>query len=133
MAVEQKLYTVEEFEQFVNLPENADKRFELINGEIIVAYAPVPDHQAAVLSTAILLRSIVPNGRVFIAPLEVYLDEHNLPQPDVTWVAENSKCVIAPKRLEGPPDLVVEVLSPSTSRYDKTFKFLLYEKHGVRE
>jgi Uma2 family endonuclease len=133
MAVEQKLYTVEEFERFVNLPDNADKRFELINGKPTFRASHTPGHQLLVGNMSYLLRQLVPNGRVCIAPSEVYLDDQNLPQPDVLWIAENSKCVIAKKRLEGPPDLVVEVLSPSTAHYDKTFKFLLYEKYGVRE
>jgi Uma2 family endonuclease len=65
--------------------------------------------------------------------LSVYLDDENIPQPDVIWIAPNSKCTIGEKYLIGAPDLVVEVFSPSTALRDKTDKFRLYEKHGVRE
>ena len=49
------------------------------------------------------------------------------------WVAANSICKIEELRLVGAPDLVVEILSPSTAKLDKTAKFSLYEKHGTRE
>lgn len=94
---------------------------------------PIVPHQDVVLNTAFVLKPLIPNGRIFISPIEVYLDEHNIPQPDLVWVAENSICKIERKRLVGAPDLVVEVLSPSTAKRDKTDKFKLYEKHGTRE
>ncbi len=74
-----------------------------------------------------------PNGEVFISPFEVYLDEYNIPQPDLVWVAADSACQITEMRLIGAPDLVIGILSPSTAKRDKTDKFKLYEKHGSRE
>jgi Uma2 family endonuclease len=74
-----------------------------------------------------------PGGEVFFSPIEVYLDEFNIPQPDLVWVAANSICKIEEFRLVGAPDLVIEILSPSTAKRDKTDKFKLYEKHGTRE
>jgi Uma2 family endonuclease len=62
------------------------------------------------------------------------MDAENVPQPDVLWVVPESQCVPeGTKRLRGAPDLIVEVLSPGTARLDKSTKFLLYERHGVRE
>jgi Uma2 family endonuclease len=65
--------------------------------------------------------------------MDVYFDEHNTPQPDIIWVAENSRCVIGEKRLEGPPDLLVEIFSPGTARRDKQDKYQLYQRFAVRE
>jgi Uma2 family endonuclease len=65
--------------------------------------------------------------------LDVYLGDDNVVQPDVMWIAPDSPCTIGEKHLDGPPDLVVEVLSPSTAHLDKTGKFHLYERHCVRE
>ncbi len=120
--------------EFWQLPET-DQRLELIDGEVIEMATPVPDHQDVVLNTALVLKELnrTLGGRVYVAPLEVYLDEENLPQPDVMWVAANSRCVVGEKRLEGPPDLIVEVFSPGTTRHDKIKKFNLYQQHGVRE
>jgi Uma2 family endonuclease len=118
--------------EFFQLPDSSQP-IELLDGEVIVSPTPIPAHQRYVGNIFLLLRSIVPNGEVFIAPLDVRLDEANVPQSDVMWVAEGSPCVITDKRLEGPPDLVVEVFSPSTAKRDKEDKFALYQRHGVRE
>jgi len=119
-------------EAFFALPDSAPF-MELINGEVIMGGGAIPEHQKIVGNLYVLLRQIKPHGEVFIAPLSVYLDPENVPEPDVIWVAEGGRCVVADKRLEGPPDLLVEVLSPSTAKYDKDEKFRLYERHGVRE
>lgn len=120
--------------EFWALPET-DQRFELIDGEVIEMATPVPGHQDVVLNAALVLRDLnrTLGGRVYVAPLEVYLDKENIPQPDVMWLAPGSRCVVGEKRLEGPPDLIVEVFSPGTTRHDKIKKFNLYQRHGVRE
>jgi Uma2 family endonuclease len=118
--------------EFFQLPDSSQP-IELLDGEVIVSPTPVPYHQRLAFKIAKLLDMLIPNGEVFIAPLDVRLDETNVPQPDVMWVAEGSPCVITDKRLEGPPDLVVEVYSPSTAKRDKEDKFALYQRHGVRE
>jgi Uma2 family endonuclease len=122
--------TAAEFDRFM---ETAEKRYELINGEIIEMGTPVPACQDVVLNTALVITSIKPRGKVYVAPLEVYLDDENIPQPDVMWIAPDSQCRVTGKRLEGAPDLIVEVLSPSTARHDRDAKFKLYERCGVRE
>ncbi len=118
--------------EYFMLPET-NKPIELLNGEIYASPPPIPDHQRSVGSLYALLRTIIPNGELFLSPIAVYLDEDNVPEPDILWIAANSRCVVAENRLEGPPDLIVEVLSPSTARHDRTSKFLLVERFGVRE
>jgi Uma2 family endonuclease len=117
---------------FFELPES-NLPTELIDGELIVSPAPIPEHQNVSVELIILLRGLIPNGKLYHAPIDVYFDEANSVQPDIVWVAEGSQCFIGDKRLEGAPDLVIEILSPLTARRDKNKKFLLYEKHGVRE
>lgn len=132
---EEKRITAEEF---LNTPET-NIPIQLIDGRVITLDShdpsPAPDHQTVVLLTAIVLtkKTETVGGHVFISPLDVQFDEHNVPQPDVMWVASNSQCHIADKRLIGAPDLIVEVLSPSTAKSDRIDKFHLYERHGVRE
>jgi len=106
---------------------------ELINGELTVPPSPMIPHQRIVLNIALLLRNDVPNGEVFISPMDVYFDEHNVLQPDVFWVAEASKCIERDGYFYGAPELVVEVHSPSTAKQDKQTKFEIFEKHGVNE
>lgn len=120
---------------FFQIAEDRDEQLELIEGVIIVMSGPTPKHQSLVLAAAMLLQTLsnTLGGRVYIAPLEVHLDDENVVQPDVMWVAPQSRCLVTERRLEGPPDLVVEVLSPSTAKRDKNEKFKLYERCGVRE
>ncbi len=118
--------------EFFELPET-NLPMALIDGEVIMSPAPVPKHQSTSGDFYNFLRTNVPNGIVYYSPIDVALDEENVVQPDIVWVAENSRCVIGEKRLEGPPDLVVEVFSPGTVRLDKTTKFKLYERFAVYE
>lgn len=120
--------------QYFELPET-NQPMMLLNGEVIEMPSPTFEHQTTVLRLGawLLQRCSEIGGSAVIAPMDVYFDEANIPQPDVMWVAPNSQCVIEQKRLVGAPDLIIEVLSPSTALYDKRDKFRLYEKHGVRE
>lgn len=118
--------------EYFQQPET-NKLVELLDGEIVMSPPPVPNHQRTVYRSAKVIESLIPNGEVFIAPVAVQFDDLNVPEPDVVWVAEDSKCIVGEKSLIGPPDLIVEVLSPGTTRQDRKQKFALYERHGVRE
>lgn len=120
--------------KFFELPES-NSPIELLNGELVVSPTPIPHHQDAVGNTFVLLKQIAKTvgGKAYVAPLEIYFDDDNVPQPDVMWIAPTNLQVIGEKRLEGAPDLIVEVLSPGTAKNDKETKFRLYEKYGVCE
>ena len=111
-------------------------RHELIEGEEFMTPAPNPDHQTVLLNIASLLRAhILPQklGRVFVAPTDVVLSEHDVVEPDVFFITEPRTRIIGPKNIQGPPDLVVEILSPSTAAEDRGPKLALYDRAGVRE
>jgi Uma2 family endonuclease len=71
-------------------------------------------------------------GLVYLAPMDVTLAEHSVVQPDVIYLGAERRHFAA-ERVEGPPDLVVEVLSPGTARRDRGEKLRLYAESGVRE
>ena len=121
-------------DDFLQLPET-NRIIQLIEGEVIVSPAPLIRHQFVLGNLFDLVRHIVPDGVVFVAPTDVYFTEVDVLQPDIFWVSDkNERCVaVDGKYFRGAPDLVIEVLSPGTERYDKTLKFLIYEKHGVLE
>lgn len=120
-------------EEYRKLPETT-QRAELIEGEVVVSLSAVSDHQRSVRQFIRLIDDLKPDGEVFFTPMDVYLDDVSVFQPDVFWIAAaNENCVEKDGYFYGAPDPVIEVLSPSTARYDKTVKFLAYEKHGVRE
>jgi len=74
-----------------------------------------------------------PIGEVFIAPLDVFLTDVNIYQPDVVFVSNRRRSMITEHGIEGAPDLVVEILSPGTARFDKGSKRKIYGRTGVRE
>src|SRR5262245_42353997 len=120
MATEMHKMTASEFLQ---LPVS-NLHHELINGEEVGPQSQTGSHQHALLRTAMLTSEIVPNGEVLISPVDVYLDESNVVQPDILWVAEGSKSAwFEDKYLQGAPDLVVEIFSPGSLRRDRKDKF----------
>lgn len=73
------------------------------------------------------------SGHVFVAPTDVILSDHDMVEPDVVFVAEKNGSILKENNIQGPPDLVVEVLSPSTAQEDRGPKLDLYGRQGVRE
>jgi Uma2 family endonuclease len=119
--------------EYLQLPET-HQRMELIRGELVMSPSVVPDHQRVVIDLFRVVDALDLDGEWFLAPMDVYFDDANVFQPDIFWIAaDNDRCVERDGAFHGPPDLVIEVLSPSTARYDKSVKFLTYEKAGVRE
>lgn len=123
------------YRDYLLLPEGKD--YEILEGELRVVPAPSPRHQAVVGNVYVLLRQHVATGRlglVLIAPIDVVLGEDSVVQPDVLFVAkERLGQVRRDAGVFGPPDLVVEVISPSRPELDREVKRKIYGKHGVRE
>jgi Uma2 family endonuclease len=124
------------YQDYLNLPDDG-RRYEIIEGVLYVTNAPDIDHQFAVIKIATKLENFVTEhqlGYVLIAPFEVHLSETNRPvQPDVLFIKAERWPGPGAKFFEGPPDLIVEVLSPATSRVDRHVKFSAYEQAGVPE
>jgi Uma2 family endonuclease len=120
-------YQLEEYEQH--------DLIQLIDGEVIISVPLILKHQAIVgeILFIFLTQAKKQGGKAFTAPIEVYLDEHNIYEPYVLYLTPDTTCVVGEKLLTGAPDLVVEVLSPSTAKFDRQEKYKAYEKHGVRE
>ena len=113
-----------------------DKRFQLLDGELILAPSPTDRHQAIIGTLFFLLFQYnleTNSGRVRMAPLDVYLSEHDLTQPDILFVSNDRASIITAANIQGASDLVVEILCPSTERYDRGYKQTMYARQGVRE
>lgn len=110
-------------------------RHELVYGKLVVMPSPNLLHQAVAVQLLRHLRHCArrTRGWVAIAPADVVLADHSVVQPDLYYVASDRKDMPLHGRREGAPDLVVEVLSPSTSRHDRGVKLDLYASSGVRE
>ena len=122
------------YQDYLNTPD--DKRYELIDGELILAPAPRRDHQ--IVDTRLgwrLARFVEENalGVVYFAPRDVVFSDTQIVQPDIMFISNERIHIDTEAEVWGGPDLVVEILSPSTADRDRTVKRTLYARHGVKE
>lgn len=123
------------FEQFRELPIDG-KRYELVHGEVHVTPSPATRHQFTLQHLAVSLGYyVIQNrlGEVSQAPLDVRLGEETVLQPDLIFISTARAGIIQENWIEGAPDLVVEVLSPSTAGHDRAVKLPIYAQAGVPE
>lgn len=116
--------------------EREGDRHELIDGELFVTPVPVTKHQTISFNLTLALGLFVrgeSRGEVRVAPSGVRLHPDTLVIPDLCFVAQDRLRIIGEKTIDGPPDLVVEILSPGTRRRDLTIKRALYARFGVQE
>jgi Uma2 family endonuclease len=123
------------YEDFARIPDDGF-RHEIIEGEEFTTPAPVPEHQTVLLNVLDLVRSHVKArnlGKVFVAPTDVVLSEHDIVEPDLLFISSDRLSIVGPRNIQGAPDLVVEVTSPSTAALDRGPKLELYRRSGIRE
>lgn len=121
------------YEDYVGLP-NDGKRYEILEGELAVTPAPNTKHQTASVNLTATLRDHIRErdlGRLFHAPVDLILEPTSILQPDLLFVSKARQSIITDRAIEGAPDLVVEILSPSTSRNDRVTKAQIYARHNV--
>lgn len=122
------------YEDYAKLPEGAP--YQLIGGELVMVPAPIPYHQYVSGNIYDAIREFVKKndlGQVYYLPIDVYFEEVETYQPDIIFISTERLNIIGEKRIEGAPDLVVEILSPASAYYDLRKKFRVYEKYGVKE
>jgi Uma2 family endonuclease len=111
-------------------------RHEIIGGDHYVTPSPVTRHQRISRNLLYLIQGyleIHPIGEVFSAPFDVLLSEWDVVVPDLVYLSQARAHFLTTKNLQGPPDLVVEILSPSTRSRDEELKLALYERVGAEE
>lgn len=124
--------------EYYQLPEyKQHDLIELINGEVIISMPPILKHQDIVREILILFALIARKlgGKAYDSPIEVRLDNNNIFEPDVLYIQADNLGITQQdeKRIIGAPNLIVEVLSPGTAKFDRQEKYQAYEKHGVNE
>ena len=116
-----------------------DRRYQVLEGELVVTPSPNRRHQRLVLRLARALADFADasgTGEAFMAPFDVVLRAERpatVLQPDVMYVTRDRADVVTAANVQGAPDVVVEVLSPSNARLDTVRKYRLYASYGVRE
>ena len=121
-------------EDYASLPD--DERYELIDGELMSMPSPKEIHQAISGTLFLAVGGFVKAmklGKIYFAPFDVILSDANVVQPDLIFVSSERSHIVTEDNVRGAPDLVVEILSPSTADQDRTVKRDLYARHGVSE
>ena len=115
----------------------ADNRYELLDGELIMVPAPNLKHQRVSAEIHAQLRQFIKArslGTLLYAPCDVLLSANDVVQPDILFVSRQREHLLRDgQKVQGPPDLVVEILSPSTAERDRGAKLALYSRYGVTE
>jgi Uma2 family endonuclease len=116
-ADKKKKYTVDDY---LLLEEGAP--FQLINYDLIMSPSPIPLHQVIIIKITQALANFLDSknndGFLVSAPMDVKFDDGNVLQPDILYISEERKNEIVTNRVEGAPDLIIEILSPSNAYYD---------------
>ncbi len=124
------------YEDYERLPDNG-MRYEVIGGNLYMSPAPRPKHQQVLARLYGYLWDYLkqkPIGQVLFAPIDLNLPDLTNPvQPDLLFIRNENLDIIKEKFIEGVPDLIVEVLSPSNPDLDRRIKFQVYAAAGVRE
>lgn len=123
------------YEDYLKLPEERGYRHEILDGFLVREPSPSKHHQRV---TAALFRQLAdffekfdPEGELFFAPLDVTLTVYNVLQPDILWISGCRRDIAHEERIDGPCDLVVEVMSPTNRRKDRLRKMEIYRKAGI--
>jgi len=117
------------------LPEDG-KRHEAIDGELFMTPAPSPKHQRILGELHSQLLAPVKGkalGEVLVSPIDVVFEEHTFVQPDILFVSRQRQHIVAEEAIHGAPDLVIEILSPSSFYHDLRRKMGVYAQFGVQE
>jgi Uma2 family endonuclease len=123
------------YEDYLNLP-NDGNRHEIIDGEQYMTPAPQTRHQIVSRNIErILLNYIEDNdfGQLIHSPIDVVLSETTIVQPDVLFIRKEREGIIKKNFIEGPPDLIVEILSPGNEKLDRITKMKYYAMFGISE
>jgi len=121
------------YKDYEALPHDG-RRYELHEGELSVTPAPSPTHQRLIRALLIILDRHVQarrHGEVFVSPIDCILSDTTVVQPDIVYLETGRLPAVTSRGIEGPPTLVVEVLSPSTTQIDRGVKYQLYARHGI--
>src|SRR3990170_7394762 len=123
------------YQHYLQMPDDRNRR-EILSGDLYVTPAPTPIHQRAVVNLITLLQGYLARhkvGKLYASPVDVVLSQVDVVQPDLVFVSNDRLHLVTEMSIQGAPDLVVEILSPSTARLDRGRKMDAYARFGVRE
>jgi Uma2 family endonuclease len=130
MAIERTALT---YRDYAALPDDG-RRYQILDGTLDVTPSPSPRHQGTLGNIYVAVRHHVDThglGLTFFAPIDVILADTTVVQPDLVFLDAGRTHLVSGRGIEGPPTLVVEVLSPGTTATDRGAKRRLYARYGI--
>jgi len=122
------------YADYLKIDDN--NRYEIFQGELRMVPAPSTGHQDISRNLEFLIWKFVKEkrlGKVFYAPIDVVFDDDEVFQPDIIFIRNESKSIIDKNAIHGAPQIVIEIISPSSSFYDTIEKKEVYRRYGVEE
>jgi Uma2 family endonuclease len=126
-----KEWTVEEF-----LLLNETNTFcELVNSELIMSPSPTPYHQFICSNLNDILKAAAKKtGAIcYFSPIDLFIDSRTVYQPDLLYLSKENRRFVSVRGIEGVPDIVVEIISPTNALMDRNIKRITYQRIGVKE
>jgi len=124
------------YQDYLLLPEEAGYRFEILDGMLVREPSPNVIHQRVSRRLQRILedyfREFDSEGEIFNAPLDLTFHDTTVVQPDLFYVSGAQKMIVKNTRIDGPPTLIVEILSPSSIRKDRLQKLRIYQEVPVQ-
>lgn len=124
------------YQDYLTFPDGDGIKKEIIEGELFMSPAPSIKHQLILRDLAILLHNYIKQhdlGELFFAPCDVVFSNINVMQPDILFISKSNFHILTELNIKGAPDLIVEIVSPSSKDTDRIYKKNVYQKFGVKE
>jgi len=121
------------YDEYARLPDDGN-RCEIIAGELCVSPSPRPNHQAVLVPLILAMGPFIREhrlGTLYPGPVDLLFAATDYLVPDLAFVRTEREGIVSSRGIEGAPDLVVEILSPSTARRDRGLKRERYASFGV--
>lgn len=123
------------YKDYLKMPNEPGVKLEILEGFLVKEPAPNIIHQSIVGKLYLILNEYFetydPEGYVFLSPLDVTLGDISVVQPDLIFISGEKNELIEKNRIDGPPTIAVEVISPSSRRKDRLQKLQIYQREGV--
>ncbi len=136
MAATELLEKLVTYAEYKALDVDDNYLYELLDGELVQKAVPSPRHQKVLAELYDVVKAHVKAnqlGTVLFAPVDVFLNEYNAPQPDLVFVSKARESLITNDGIMGAPDLVVEIISPSSLRRDRFDKMRIFKRFALPE
>ena len=123
------------YQDLLTTPDDRN-RYEIFEGNLIATPSPNEAHQSASMNLSLLLGSHIKRynlGKIYTAPFDVCFDNETVIEPDLLFVSKERLSIVERQRVNGAPDLIIELLSPKAEDRDRGFKFRRCAQEGVKE